>query len=121
VKIVWFVLAWIFFAIGIIGAFVPILPTTPFLLLSALLFSKSSPRFHKWLLELPVAGEGIRDWQNNKVIRPQAKFLCSIMIIFSLVLIMFNQKIMFAVKLSVGVLLISVWIFVISRKSYAED
>ena len=118
-KPIWFVFAWIFFVIGIIGAFVPILPTTPFLLLSAFLFSKSSPRFHKWLLELPVAGEGIRDWQHNKVIRPRAKVLCSLMILLSLVIIGMNQKIMLGVKAGVAFTLITVWLFVITRKSHA--
>jgi len=117
VKPIWFILAWISFVIGIIGAFIPILPTTPFLILSAYLFSKSSPRFHKWLLELPVAGEGIRDWQKNRIIRPRAKILCTIMIIISLVIIILNQKIPIPVKVVVPLILISVWSFVITRKS----
>lgn len=116
-KPFYFVLAWFFFALGIIGAFLPILPTTPFLLLSAWLFSKSSPRFHQWLLELPVAGEGIRDWQDNRVIRPRAKILCSVMILLSLVIIFMNAKILIWVKITVSVILISVWAFVITRKS----
>jgi uncharacterized membrane protein YbaN (DUF454 family) len=117
VKPVWFVLAWISFVIGIIGAFVPILPTTPFLILSAFLFSKSSPRFHKWIMELPIAGAGIRDWQNNRVIKPRAKILCTIMILISLVIIILNQKIILPVKVIVPLILISVWTFVITRKS----
>jgi uncharacterized membrane protein YbaN (DUF454 family) len=119
VKLVWFILAWISFVIGIIGAFVPILPTTPFLILSAFLFSKSSPRFHKWLLELPIAGDGIRDWHDNKVIRPRAKILCTVMIFLSLGIIGFSSKILPFVKIVVGVILVSVWSFVVSRKSQA--
>jgi uncharacterized membrane protein YbaN (DUF454 family) len=119
VKPIWFVLAWISFVVGIIGAFLPILPTTPFLILSAYLFSKSSPRFHKWLLELPLAGEGIKDWQNNRVIKTRAKVLCSIMILISLVIIGMNASIHLAVKLIVALILISVWSFVVTRKSQA--
>jgi uncharacterized membrane protein YbaN (DUF454 family) len=117
VKPIWFVFAWISFVVGIIGAFLPILPTTPFLILSAYLFSKSSPRFHKWLLELPVAGAAVKDWQQNRVIKPKAKILCSLMILLSLVIIITNPKIMLPVKIIVPVILISVWSFVITRKS----
>jgi len=65
VKHVLFVLAWVNFGLGIVGAFLPIIPTTPFLILSAYLFSKSSPKFHAWILNLPIAGDGIRDWQKK--------------------------------------------------------
>lgn len=116
-KILWFILAWISFVLGIIGAFVPVLPTTPFLILSAFLFSKSSPRFHRWILDLPIAGEGIRDWQNNRAIRPRAKVLCSLMILLSLILIGLSVKIILPVKLIVGTILLSVWVFVISRNN----
>lgn len=116
-KPIWFICAWISFAIGIVGAFLPILPTTPFLILSAFLFSKSSPKFHGWLLNLPVAGDGIRDWQHNRVIRPRAKILCSVMILVSLIVIYLNVKIALIVKVIVTVILVSVWGFVVSRKS----
>lgn len=119
-KPIWFIFAWICFAVGIIGAFLPILPTTPFLILSAFLFSKSSPKFHAWLLNLPVAGEGIRDWQHNRVIRPRAKILCSAMILLSLVIIYLNVKIALIVKIIVTVILVSVWGFVVSRNSAPE-
>jgi uncharacterized membrane protein YbaN (DUF454 family) len=117
VKPIWFILAWMSFVIGIIGAFLPILPTTPFLILSAFLFSKSSPRFHKWILELPIAGEGIRDWQETRSIRPRAKVLCSLMISISLVIIGLNQKINLPVKVIVSFILISVCAFVITRRN----
>lgn len=116
-KPIWFVFAWISFVVGIIGAFLPILPTTPFLILSAYLFSKSSPRFHKWIMELPIAGAAVRDWQENRVIKPRAKILCTLMIIVSLVVIVMNQKIVLPVKIIVPLILVSVWSFVITRKS----
>jgi uncharacterized membrane protein YbaN (DUF454 family) len=107
------------FGLGIIGAFLPIIPTTPFLILSAFLFSKSSPRFHAWLLSLPVAGEGIRDWQKNRVIRPKAKVLCASMILLSLVMIGVNPRIPLIIKVLVSTTLVSVGSFVVTRKSKA--
>jgi uncharacterized protein len=118
VKPVWFIFAWISFVVGVIGAFVPILPTTPFLILSAYLFSKSSPRFHKWLLELPIAGSGINDWHEHRVIKPRAKLLCSLMIALSLVLIGLSPGIHMAIKLLAATIMVLVWIFVVSQKSH---
>lgn len=117
VKWLLFVLAWLSFVLGIIGAFLPILPTTPFLILSAFLFSKSSPRFHAWLLNLPVAGDAVRDWQDNRVIKPKAKILCASMILLSFVLIWMNPKILVLIKLVITLVLTSVGIFVVSRKN----
>ena len=116
-KLILFVFGWISFTVGIIGAFLPILPTTPFLILSAYLFSKSSPRFHAWLLNLLVAGEGIRDWRDNRVIKPRAKILCTLMIGASVFLIWINEKIIIYGKVGLALLLISVWAFVVTRKS----
>ncbi len=115
-KLFFFILAWICFILGFIGAFLPVLPTTPFLLLSAYLFSKSSPRFHQWLLGLPIAGEAILDWQKNRVIRKKAKFLCSSMISLSLWVIWSSGQIMFSIKLGVSLILISVGVFVVTQK-----
>ena len=117
-KPLWFLLAWVSFALGIIGAFLPILPTTPFLILSAYLFSKSSPRFHTWILSLPLAGEGVRDWQENKVIRMRAKILCSLMIALSLFLIISSGTVPLPLKIAVPLTLISVWLFVVTRRSH---
>jgi hypothetical protein len=103
--------------VGIVGAFIPILPTTPFLILSAFLFSKSSPKLHKWILDLPIAGVGIRDWQDNRVIRPRAKVLCTLMIFLSLGIIYVNAKIPILVKTLVTLVILPVWSFVISRKN----
>lgn len=117
VKIIWFILAWICFVFGVVGAFLPVLPTTPFLILSAFLFSKSSPRFHQWLLNLPLAGEGIKEWQDHRVIRPRAKVLCVTMILFSLTLIYLNSNISIKIKVPVTLTLVSVGLFVVSRKN----
>ncbi len=114
-----FVLGWLCFALGAVGAFVPVLPTTPFLLLAAVCFSKSSPRFHAWLLDLPVLGEGVRDWRQSKVIRPRAKALCGAMIGLSLVLLWRSERVPPVLAALVSILLLSVGLFVLTRRSRA--
>lgn len=59
--------------LGLAGIFLPVLPTTPFILLAATCFAKSSPRFHAWLLARPVAGPIIREWQQYRAMPRKAK------------------------------------------------
>jgi uncharacterized membrane protein YbaN (DUF454 family) len=63
------------------GIFLPLLPTTPFLLLAAFCFSKGSPRLHRWLIEHPRLGPIIEEWNQHRIIRPRVKWMSSIMII----------------------------------------
>ena len=55
----------VFLALGIIGIFIPLLPTTPFLLLSAACFARSSPRLHAWLMSGRWVGEHIRRYREG--------------------------------------------------------
>ena len=50
-------------ALGALGVFLPLLPTTPFVLISALAFANSSPRLHQWLLDHHLFGPLITNWQ----------------------------------------------------------
>lgn len=66
-------LGWLAFVTGIVGIVLPLLPTTPFMLLAAALFARSSPRFHHWLLTHPWFGPPIVDWQQYRAIRRHAR------------------------------------------------
>ncbi len=50
IKILWLLCAFLFLGIGMVGVVVPVLPTTPFLLLASFCFSKGSKRFHNWFM-----------------------------------------------------------------------
>jgi uncharacterized membrane protein YbaN (DUF454 family) len=63
--------------LGLLGLAVPLLPTTPFLLVAAYCFSRGSPRLHRRLLDAPVLGQLLADWERHGAIRPRAKWLAS--------------------------------------------
>ncbi len=72
---VWLAGGGLFLTLGLLGVVLPVLPTTPFLLLAAGCFARSSPRLHRWLLDHPVFGPPIRNWEENGAISRKAKRL----------------------------------------------
>jgi uncharacterized membrane protein YbaN (DUF454 family) len=66
-------------ALGIIGAFVPVMPTVPFVLLAAWAAAKSSPRLSHWLETHPRMGPYIRDWRQGGVVNRRAKWTAIVM------------------------------------------
>lgn len=67
--------------IAAIGIVVPLLPTTPLLLLAAWCFANSSEKCHRWLVEHKLFGPIIRNWQDNRCIPLKAKILAVSMIL----------------------------------------
>jgi len=61
-------------ALGLVGVFLPLLPTTPFVLLAAFFFSKGSERLHRWLIGHLRFGRYIRDWEAEQVIPVVGKY-----------------------------------------------
>ncbi|PVV82725.1 YbaN family protein [Dehalogenimonas alkenigignens] len=60
-------------ALGVLGVFLPLLPTTPFLLLAAACYARSSPRFYHWLIHHHWLGEYIRNYRENRAIKFKVK------------------------------------------------
>jgi hypothetical protein len=72
-------------ALAVFGLFLPILPTTPFLLLAAACFARSSPRFHSWLISNRVFGLYIRNYQEGRAMRPLHKAI-SLLLLWAVLL-----------------------------------
>jgi uncharacterized membrane protein YbaN (DUF454 family) len=75
VKVLLSTIGLISLGLGILGIFLPLLPTTPFLLLSAALFARSSDRLYNWLINHKVCGEYIRNFREYKAIPLRVKIL----------------------------------------------
>lgn len=83
-RLVYLSLGHTFTAIGFVGLIVPLLPTTPFLILAAACYSRGSERFERWLVTHPRFGGGVRDWREHGVISLRAKAVATVGILVSL-------------------------------------
>lgn len=85
-RTLWLTCGLFFLALGVLGVVLPVLPTTPFLLVAAAAFAKSSPRLHGWLLGHPMLGPPIRNWEENGAISLAAKRLAisTMVVVFGL-------------------------------------
>lgn len=77
------ILGWMFVTLGAVGVFLPLLPTTPFLILALGLFSKSSPRFHQMLLNNQWFGPSLKQWEESKTISRNTKYKASTLIVLT--------------------------------------
>ncbi|MBK4715721.1 MULTISPECIES: DUF454 family protein [Tenebrionibacter/Tenebrionicola group] len=72
-KIILIMTGWLAIVLGALGVVLPLLPTTPFILLAAWCFARSSPRFHGWLMHRSWFGGYLRYWQAYRAMPPGAK------------------------------------------------
>ena len=75
IQILLITLGTFFVGVGIAGIFIPVLPTTPFLLLSAALYAKSSTRFYNWLINNRIFGQYIKNYREGKGIPLRLKII----------------------------------------------
>lgn len=72
-RLAWLALGLAALGVGALGVIVPLLPTTPFVLVAAFAFSRSSERWHRWLLAHQVFGPLIENWRAYRAISRRAK------------------------------------------------
>lgn len=71
------------FALGVLGVFLPLLPTTPFMLAALALASRGSPRFAAWIRANRYAGPAIVSWERERALSLRTKYTALAMIAFS--------------------------------------
>ena len=118
VKTGYFVIGIICLILGVIGAFLPVMPTTVFILIAAWAFAKSSDRLHQALLNHPKTGPAIRAWRSNQCIPKPAKIAAFISILISWVIVWLTTD--WVVSSVVGLILIMVIIFILTRPSTTD-
>lgn len=82
-KTIYKPLGFVFLGLAILGILLPILPGTPFLLLSAWFFARSSERWHQWLLKSQLFGPLIGNWEANRCISRRTKAVALFSMVFA--------------------------------------
>ncbi len=120
-RIVLIILGVICVITGVIGIFVPILPTTPFLLLAVILFSRSSKRFYKWTISNRLFGEYIRNYREGKGIPIVNKVITLILLWTSILFAtLFALKILW-IRIILLLVASLVTIHIIAIKNYRKE
>ncbi len=114
-RLFFLTLGWLLVAIGIAGAFLPVLPTTPFLLLAVGCFARSSPRLEAWLLDHPRFGRPLRDWRERRAVPRRAKIAAIATMSVSYAIFWFGTSPRFWPAVLVAALMIGPAIFVVTR------
>lgn len=99
---------WLSLAAGLVGVVLPLIPTTPFLLLSAWCFSRSSERLHTWLLSNPYFGEVIRRWEEERCMERHVKIRAIMLVITGFGLTLLIAPLGFAFRIALVLLAIAI-------------
>jgi len=120
-RVLYFTMGWLLFCLGFVGAFVPVLPTTPLMLLALWCFSRSSDRFHDWLYNHRLFGPPLQLWQKHQVIPLTAKFVAVFFMIVSLVYLFgFLNPPIWVKVLMPGTMAVGCW-YILTKPSRPPD
>jgi uncharacterized protein len=111
------VLGCLMVALGIVGAFLPLMPTTIFLILASWFFARSSPRLEAWLLDHPRFGTTLRAWNDTGAVSRRAKAMACIGMTAGFVLFMIGAHPGLWLALSVAAVMLASAFYVVSRPS----
>lgn len=113
VRTGWLVLGLLLVGVGFIGIFVPLLPTTDFMLLALPCFARSSPRLEAWLLNHPRFGPGLRAWRQNGAVPRYAKIAACIGMTLGYALFCFHVRPGWFLSIAVAAFMVfwAVWIW----------
>lgn len=102
-------------ALGLVGAVLPLLPTTPFLLVALACFSRSFPRLEAWLLDHKRLGPPLRDWRRSGAISTQAKAIAIAAMALSYAIFLLTTDVALPLRLLVAAILGTCALFILTR------
>ncbi|MDP2298424.1 MAG: YbaN family protein [Pseudolabrys sp.] len=114
-RFMFFGLGCVMISLAVIGALLPVMPTTIFLILAAWCFGKSSPRLETWMLVHPRFGPGLRRWREEGAIAPRAKLMAVSGMAFGYALFWVEAKPGLLLAGVVAVFMLSSAAYVVSR------
>ncbi|MDE0960948.1 MAG: YbaN family protein [Planctomycetota bacterium] len=83
-RFLWNGLGFVALSLGVIGIPLPVLPTTPFVILAAYFFSKGSPRYSRWIQQHKYFGPMVQNWMKHRSISMRSKILATVLIVVAL-------------------------------------
>jgi uncharacterized membrane protein YbaN (DUF454 family) len=104
----------LFLVLGFIGLLLPVIPTTPFILVSVWFFARSSKKLENWLVNHKIFGKSIRDWKEKGAISKKAKMSAIPLILFSFSTTIYFSE-LFYLNLFLAFLGVSISTFIITR------
>lgn len=108
-------ISWFFIALGVIGVVLPLLPTTPFLILASICYARSSPRFYNWLMNHPRFGADLRRWVVYGCIRRKTKIIAIGLMAISMIPSIVFLVPLLSVKIGLSFIGLSVAFFIATR------
>jgi uncharacterized membrane protein YbaN (DUF454 family) len=114
VKILWVIGGLVSLVLGTIGIALPLLPTTPFLLLAAFCFARGSEKMNNWMLNHKTLGPPIIDWRDYGAISKKAKTCALVVIVATPVVTYFVGAPLWAIAVQ-SVILVLVCLFIYTR------
>jgi len=108
VRGIFAVIGTISLAFGVLGIFVPVLPTTPFVLLAAACYARASPRLYGWLLGQPALGPIVTDWRRSRSLPPgvRVRALVLVVLTFAASIVLVDELLVRAALVVTGAVLI---------------
>ncbi|MBN2035675.1 MAG: YbaN family protein [Chitinispirillaceae bacterium] len=111
----------LFLALGIIGVFLPVLPTTPFLLLAAACFFRGSDRFYHWLLHHKLFGSYIRNYRKYHAVTIRAKTISILALWLVISLSVYAVRSMLWLQITLLAIAVGVSVYLVSMRTLTRE